>query len=306
MRKWIWRRTPLLAVAALVVVAVGGTALAGPAGSVKTFTGCLSSGDGVIAKVKEGDAPKSPCNSGQTLVRLSGGDITKISVTGGLTLPNGGESGDVTISLDPKYSLPQSCSQGEVAKWNSATSAWVCAADNDTQYSAGTGLDLTGTTFGIEPAYRVKNTPDCSSGQFATGFDSDGDIQCAAPSAGGVHAYSAHVGETTLAGDTLVISKTLPPGTYLLFASVSLVNRDGDGAGDGVSAAECRIPGYQTGTQGLFWNDEFGTVDTKESVALSSAISHAGGAIELRCEESAANVDVWNATLTAIKVDSLG
>ena len=74
------RRALLLVLAALGVALIGGTALAGPAGAVKTFTGCLSSGDGSITKVKEGDSPKSTCSNGQTVVKLSGGDITKISV----------------------------------------------------------------------------------------------------------------------------------------------------------------------------------------------------------------------------------
>ena len=52
---------------------------------------------------------------------------------------------------------------------------------------------------------------DCASGQFANGFDADGDIQCAAPaSSAGVQAYSAHVGEVILAGTTTVISKAIP------------------------------------------------------------------------------------------------
>ena len=43
-----------------------------------------------------------------------------------------------------------SCSANQVAKWNG--SAWICAADEDkdTTYTAGTGLNLTGTTFNVE------------------------------------------------------------------------------------------------------------------------------------------------------------
>jgi len=305
MKRFATRRMLLLAAAVVGTVVIGGTALAGPAGAVKTFTGCLASGDGVIVKVKEGDTPKSPCSSGQALVRISGGDITKISVTGGLTLPNGGESGDVTIALDPKFSLPQSCANTQVAKWDGATQAWVCAADDDTTYSKGTGLDLTGTTFSIASDYRVKNTPDCPSGQFATGFEADGDIVCAAPASNGVSAFSGTVGVTALAGDTLVISKTLPAGRYVLSASVALINRDGNQVDDGYSRARCSIPGFDTGSHELVWPDE-DFAEAKDSLSLSSAITHAGGAVELRCSEESADVDVWQATLTAIKVDSLG
>jgi hypothetical protein len=209
------RHAVLLALAALGVAVIGGTALAGPAGAVKTFTGCLSSGDGSITKVKEGDSPKSACSSGQTVVRISGGDITKIAVTGGLTLPNQGESGDVTIGLDAKYALPQSCANAQVAKWNGSTSSWVCAADDSAAYTAGTGLDLTGTEFSIAagyllpqgcgigqaatwtlggtgapvPDWRCRNfaraSETCPSGEFARATSSAGALVCAAPSAGG-------------------------------------------------------------------------------------------------------------------------
>jgi len=40
---------------------------------------------------------------------------------------------------------------GQVLKWNAATNEWSPAADNDTTYSAGAGLQLVGTTFSIAP-----------------------------------------------------------------------------------------------------------------------------------------------------------
>ena len=46
-----------------------------------------------------------------------------------------------------------SCADGEVAKWDGT--AWVCAADDGTTYSAGTGLNLVGTEFSIESTYRL-------------------------------------------------------------------------------------------------------------------------------------------------------
>ncbi len=102
-----------------------------------------------------------------------------------------------------------------------------------------------------------------------------------------------------------MISKTLPAASYLLFASVALINQDGNAAADEESEARCKIPGYDTGSVDLVWGD-VETAETKVSVSLASAINHAGGAVELRCEETSADVDVWNATLTAITVDSLG
>jgi hypothetical protein len=319
MKHMLKRRTLLLgAVAALGVAAVVGTALAGSAGTVKTFTGCLSTGDGVIVKVKEGDQPKSPCSSGQTLARLSGGDITKISVTGGLTLPDGagtGESGDVTIGLDPKYGLPQSCASGDVAKWSSSTSRWICAADNNTAYAAGTGLDLSSNTFSIDDDYRVKNTPDCDAGTFATGFTGSGTIECAAPpAASGLQAYAAQrATPLLLAGEMTVISKSVPAGTYVVFASAELYSEDDNDT----SMGYCSIPGYVT-SGGDLWggavlghelDDDDTDLDTgnTESLSLTSTVTLASpGAIELKCKETEADVDLSRAALVALKVGALG
>jgi hypothetical protein len=275
------------------VAIVAGTAIAGHLGAVKSYTGCLAPKDGVIVKVKQGNEPASPCAATMTEVHLSGGDITKISVTGALT--GGGDNGEVTIGLKPEFTLPTGCATGDVVEWNG--SAWVCGVDNDTTYSEGTGLDLSGTTFSIDQAYRVKNTADCSSGQFATGFDSDGDIQCAAlPASAGVQAYAAHVGHVILAGKTIVISKTVPPGKYLLTASVDVANLE---AADASVLGECAMPGY---TQDQVFIE--GSSDA--SISLTSAIAHAGGAIELTCTEQGGDVDVLQAGLTALKVDSVG
>jgi hypothetical protein len=326
MKRFMRRRVVLLAAAAVGAVVIGGTALAGPAGAVKTFTGCLASNDGTITKVKEGDSPKSSCSSGQTVVKIAGGDITKISVTAGLTLPNQGESGDVTIGLDSKYTLPQSCTAPNVVpKWNGT--AWACAPDNDTTYSAGTGLDLGSNEFSVEEGYRLPQTcasgeaatrnpatgggaatwicdqyatadQSCTTGQFANGVTALGTLACAAPAAsGGTQVYSTTTtGAVTLAGRTSVLSKTLPAGKYILFAAVELINRDLDSE----STANCDMPGYATGPHDV---DEAAEA---ESLFLMSTIDHSSGSVLLACTETVANVDVDSATLVAIKVDSLG
>ena len=52
------RRVLMLAIAAIGVAAISGTALAGhQASGVKSYTGCLTPGDGPIIKIKEGNAP---------------------------------------------------------------------------------------------------------------------------------------------------------------------------------------------------------------------------------------------------------
>ena len=57
------------------VAALGGTALAGhQASGVKSYTGCLTPGEGPIIKIKEGNVPSSPCTGNQVQAHFSGGD----------------------------------------------------------------------------------------------------------------------------------------------------------------------------------------------------------------------------------------
>jgi hypothetical protein len=214
------RRLAAAGLAIGVIAAFTGSALAGHLTSgVKSYTGCLVSKDGVIIKISEGTAPTSRCANGQVEVHFSGGDITRIAVTGALT--GGGDNGEVTIGLKPEFTLPAGCDAGDVAKWDG--DVWACGTDEDTTYAAGTGLDLGGTTFAIEPDYRVKNSTDCGTGQFATGFDSTGTIVCGAPTAG-ARAYAAlqnpasGIGIPDNSGYQTVVTLVVPAGTYSITA----------------------------------------------------------------------------------------
>ncbi len=217
------RRLAVAAVVLAAFVVVGGSAVAGHVtGTVKSYTGCLVSSDGVIIKLKEGDTPSSRCAPGQVEVHFSGGDISKISVGPGLSLPNGGDNGEVTIQLDVRYSLPQSCQNEQVAKWNG--SAWICGNDNDTTYSGGTGLDLSASNvFSIEPDYRVKNNQSCTSGQFANGINSSGTLSCGSPAAGArvfanVQSPSSGIGIPSDLSFHQVVTLTIPAGAYAITA----------------------------------------------------------------------------------------
>lgn len=306
MKLRLTRRLVAVSVVSVVAVAVGATALAGHlADGVKSYTGCLVPNDGVIIKVKEGDAPESACTAGQTQVHLSGGDITKISVTGALT--GGGENGEVTIGLKPEFSVPQGCAAGQVAEWSG--SAWNCGVDSDTTYTAGTGLDLSsGNEFSIEPAYRVKNTPDCSGGQFATGFDSGGGIVCAAPSAGSIATFQERQANF-LAGDGIpddgqwhtYVTLPVPASTYFVTGKGSLRQLDDDVGFRPQDAISCRLgnlPSEYTGFSGA------DNLDIAYGFALAGVVATSGEALTLQC--SAANdldlVSVRNATLVALKV----
>jgi len=104
-------------------------------------------------------------------------------------------------------------------------------------------------------------------------------------------------GNVQVAGEMTIISKTVPAGKYVLVARVSASNEDfleSDAIGS------CDIPGDSVGVRMA----EDG--DGGEELALTSAITHGGGAIELKCNEASGNFDVDSASLTGVKVDSLG
>ena len=291
----------------LVVVVTATTAFAGHQTSVASYTGCLVPKDGVIIKVKEGDEPKSTCTGGQTQVHLSGGDITKISVGGGLSLPNGGDNGEVTIALDQTFSLPQNCNEDNVPRWSRDDSnpRWICGS-----FRAGTGLDLNsaGDTFSIRQAYRVKNTPDCPGGKFATGFDdTSGEIECESP-ASSLTPYQARQanfvsgdGIADDGADHTYVTLAVPAGTYLVQAKGVLTQGDDDVGFRPKDAFGCKLanlPQEQSAFFGL--DNEAG----EYGFALAGVVTTSGEPLKLDC--FATNdldlISIAYGTLVAIKI----
>jgi len=77
------------------------------------------------------------------LAGAGGGGISAVNAGTGLT--GGGTGGDVTLGLLGSFQLPQSCANGQVAKWNSPLGMWTCAADDMTS----SGGDITGVRTAI-------------------------------------------------------------------------------------------------------------------------------------------------------------
>lgn len=294
------RHIRALGMALAVVGLLSGTVAAGHlAENVKSYTGCLVSKDGVIIKIKEGAAPSSPCSVGMVQVHFGGGDITGISVTGALT--GGGDNGEVTIGLKPEFTLPTGCDDGEIAEWSG--SAWACGVDDNTTYAAGTGLDLIGTTFSIEPAYRVKNTPDCSSGQFATGFDSNGTIQCAAPAAtNNTFVSSLSEGGGIPDDDVVRPYATLAPGTgtYFIVAKGLIGSEQNADQFRGVTC-RLRIDGTIVDTMRLT-SDTLNAVEQIPFALIGAASVTTDFALECVANEGADGVSINNVRLVGVKL----
>jgi hypothetical protein len=112
----------LVSLAALVAMPL----LSGDAAAevVRSGTGCLRVSTGILWKITEGPLPLSPCVAGEVIAHLSGGDITEVATpaTGGL---QGGTDNDAaSLSLQPSFRLPQTCTPGQVPRWDGTS--WEC------------------------------------------------------------------------------------------------------------------------------------------------------------------------------------
>jgi hypothetical protein len=91
------KRVIAAGVAALFALALAAYAVAArQAATVASYTGCLKNGK--LESVAVGEAPLAPCGTGQTQVRLGGGDVT--AVVAGTGLSGGGDQGAVTLAAD--------------------------------------------------------------------------------------------------------------------------------------------------------------------------------------------------------------
>ena len=283
-----------------VVVAAGaaGTASAAfPDTDVTTYTGCLTNG-GTVNYVKAGLSPSQPCASPKQLVRISGGDITKVTVTGALT--GGGENGALTIGLDPAKVVPATCTSGQVPKWSSG--AWTCGTDADTTYTAGTGLDVAGGAFSIESRYRLPQG--CGDGAVAKS-NGNGAWTCASDSTGsGPTAYFndyEHVVDDVADYVGLGGIAELPAGSYV-FTTVVDNQSYCHASGCEIQPLNCNTVLNGVANDRYFW---IGEDDSKTDVWAATVPANSTFLVRCTLTEDDGGFDTDEATFASTRIVAL-
>jgi hypothetical protein len=163
---------------------------AAPLASVINYSdvGGLNIANGIILPICD-EASATPCATGDVSFQaeVSGtflvADVTGYfhapaaaddvtAVTAGTGLTGGGAGGEVTLSLDEAFQLPQSCADGQIAVWDATALVWVCGDDASnagdiTGVAADSGLTGGGTSGDVSlsllPAFQLPQS--CADGK---------------------------------------------------------------------------------------------------------------------------------------------
>lgn len=150
------------------------------------------------------------------------GDITGVTAGAGLT--GGGASGAVTLAADTAYlqrRVTGTCPAGQSIRSIAANGTVTCEADDvgvdtDTTYTAGTGLNLTDTTFRINPAITQQRvTGTCPAGQSIRAIAQDGTVTCEPDDVGGSGLAASASGNVSFTMSESTFNYGMLPTTYV-------------------------------------------------------------------------------------------
>jgi hypothetical protein len=232
-----------------------------------------------------------------------GGDIT--AVNAGTGLSGGGDSGDVTLAADTTYlqrRVSATCAAGNAIRVVNPDGTVTCEADDNTTYSAGTGLALSSTTFSVAPPYRLPQT--CTNGQIPewngsawvcatddVGSGGGGDIT--AVNAGTGLSGGGETGAVTLSLDTGYTDSRYAPASHNhwgatwsgwgtgLTLSGGNIGLEADGTTYGVlgksaSSTGISVGGFASATSGTTYG-VFGRSESTDGVGVGGYASNSSG-----------------------------
>jgi len=136
-------------------------------------------------------------------------------------------------------------------------------------------------------------------------------VSCSAPGPAGAPGASQGYAITLPSAITVdtynkpILTMTLPAGNYILAASIDVRGAGlSTGYQGGIGIADCTLGMYKTASLYLKANDTY--ISEQKSLSLNVGTVHPGGEVTLTCSRTWNNIAVVAASMTAVKVDTLG